>query len=266
MNLIDSTISRLKKENSMGLMTHIVVGYPNLQASYDLIMTMAEAGADFIELQIPFSDPLADGPTMMKAATAALEGGVRVADSFELMQKVSKKITIPLLFMGYYNTVFCYSVEKFCQDAAQAGASGLIFPDMPLDEEPQEHFFEQAKKNDLINIRFISPASTLSRIKLNTDQAPGFLYCFSRYGVTGSREDLDPRLPQYLQKVAKYASCPLAVGFGISQPKHIRQIAPYADIAIVGSKILQLYDELPASKKLSGIRDFIQELKKPLKN
>src|SRR5258708_193254 len=140
MNLIDQKLQEIKRNKKIGLMTHVVVGYPSLEETVSIVKTMADAGVDFIELQIPFSDPLADGPTIMQACEKALENGTRVKDAFAVMRQLSREVGIRLLFMTYYNIVFRYGVEKFCKDAKDAGAAGLIVPDMPIDEEAEEHF------------------------------------------------------------------------------------------------------------------------------
>src|SRR5882672_6789883 len=141
MNNIDKRLEELKMRKRIGLMTHVVIGYPSLKETVSLVKVMAEAGVDFVELQIPFSDPLADGATIMKACEASLANGTKVTDAFAVMQELSSLVMMPLLFMAYYNTVFAYGIEKFCRDAKKAGASGLIVPDMPIDEEEYEHFY-----------------------------------------------------------------------------------------------------------------------------
>ena len=157
--------------------------------------------------------------------------------------------------MGYYNTVFRYGVDRFCKEAKICGVSGLIIPDMPLDEEPYEHFYQSAKKYDLYPIAVISPASTPERLKLNALQAKGFVYCVSRFGVTGSRSKLNPKLQNYLNTVRKYFKIPLAVGFGISKREHIQAIEKHADIAIVGSAII---DSIKENKNdFENVRKFI---------
>lgn len=261
MNAIEKKVGELVSSKQTGLMTHIVVGNPSLEASKQLVRTMAQAGADFIELQIPFSDPIADGGTMMKANQVSLDNGTTVADCFQAMRELSAEVDTPLLFMGYYNIVYQYGVDDFCRDAAAAGASGLLFPDMPLDEEEGEQFFSAAEKYDLLAIRFISPASTDERIEKNVNGARGFLYCFSRYGVTGAQSEVDPRLPEYLSQVKILTDLPLAVGFGISQRSHVEGIAKQAQIAVVGSAMLNRYEELPAGKKMEGIAQYVKELK-----
>ena len=185
------------------LMTHVVIGYPTLNDTIKLVKTMAENGVDFIELQIPFSDPLADGSIIMRACEKSLENGTKVADAFMVMKKLSSQVAIPLLFMAYYNNVFKYGVEKFCRDAEDAGAYGLIVPDMAIDEESEEHFLENCKKYSLHNIQVISPASTDDRLEKNDEVANGFVYCTARQGITGTQDQLHPDLISYLKKSKK---------------------------------------------------------------
>lgn len=240
MNKIDKQFEKIKKENRIGLMTHVVVGYPDLETTERVVKTMAENGADFVELQIPFSDPLADGPTIMKASEESLRNGTRVKDAFELMGRLSGKVEIPLLFMSYFNIVFKYGVERFCRDAKAAGASGLIVPDIPLEEEGEERFIENAEKNGLYSIRVISPASTEERLKKNAAAAKGFVYCMARQGITGAKKELDRDLTGYLKRVRNVFEVPLAVGFGISKKEHVEALRGYADVAIVGSAVIDL--------------------------
>lgn len=239
-NQIDKQLEKIKQKKRLGLMTHVVVGYPSLTITESLIKVMGKAGVDFIELQIPFSDPLADGPTIMRACEKALESGVKVADAFKLADKLSRQIKIPLLFMAYYNTVFKYGTKKFCQDAHKVGISGLIVPDIPLEEEGEEHFIKYCKKSGLKNIRVISPASTVDRLKQNARIATGFVYCTARQGITGAQKKLDPEIAKYLKQVRKYFKIPLAVGFGISKKEHLNILAPHADLAIIGSAIIDV--------------------------
>ena len=240
MNLIDKQVEKIKKEKRMGLMTHVVVGYPSIDATEKLVKLMEKSGVDFIELQIPFSDPLADGPTIMKASEKALENGTKVKDAFDLARKLSKHIKIPLLFMAYFNTLFKYGVEKFCKDAKECGVAGLIVPDMPLEEESEEHFIKYANKYGLYHIRVISPASTDERLKKNSKVASGFVYATARQGITGARNSLDPNLISFLKRVRENFKVPVAVGFGISKKEHIDALKGYADIAILGSILIDV--------------------------
>lgn len=260
MNLIDKQLEKIKREKRIGLMTHVVVGYPSLEATEEVVRVMAENGADFVELQIPFSDPLADGPTIMKASEEALRNGTKVKDAFTLMRKLSAQVNIPLLFMSYYNIVFKYGTEKFCKDTRSAGASGLIVPDIPLEEEGEEHFIENARKNDLYAIRVVSPASTIERLKKNAEVAEGFVYCMARQGITGAKKDLDPELVNYLERVKQVFDVPVAVGFGISKREHIEALRAHADVAIVGSAVIDVICKSRKNEVGRNVGDFIKDL------
>ena len=260
MNTIARQLQKIKAENRLGLMTHIVVGYPSLAESRKLVLAMAEGGADFIELQIPFSDPVADGPVLMRANQVALANGATVAQALELMANLSSQAKIPLLFMTYFNIAHHYGVAKFCQAAANAGASGLLVPDMPLDEEPNEQFIKAAEENGLTAIRLLSPASNERRIKLNAAIAKDFIYFVSRKGITGAQAELDPELRDHLKRVKKFSDLPLAVGFGISSPAHVAALKGWAEIVVVGSAAVNVYDQAETGNKIEAVKDFISGL------
>ncbi|OGF20112.1 tryptophan synthase subunit alpha [Candidatus Falkowbacteria bacterium RIFCSPLOWO2_02_FULL_45_15] len=260
MNTIDAQVKKIKSGKRIGLMTHIVVGYPDLKVSRQLIATMVEAGVDFIELQIPFSDPLADGPTLMRANQTALKHKIRVKDAMLLMAECSATAGIPLLFMTYFNIVFNYGVEAFCRDAAQAGCSGLIVPDMPLDEEYNDKLTYFAQHHNMPVIRTLAPVTSPRRLELNARAARGFLYLSGRQGVTGACGELDENIFSSIQRVKRYNGMPLAVGFGISRPTHIKQLKGYADIAVVGSEVLNIYHQAVPDGAISAVRCFVREL------
>ena len=239
-------------------MTHVVVGYPTLSASIELARRMLKIGVDALELQIPFSDPIADGPVIMHANDMALRQGVRVKDCLSAMQQLSTTTQTPLYFMGYYNTVFRYGVNKFARDAKLAGASGLIIPDIPPEEEHHEHFLAACKHYRLHRIGVISPASTNTRVIKNSQVSSGFLYCLARMGVTGSQKQLSPDLIQYLSNVRTLTHLPLAVGFGISKPKHIQALIGHADIAVIGSAVIEQVNK----GGIPSATNFIQKLVK----
>lgn len=261
MTKLEEKLQQIKNQKRIGLMTHVVVGYPTLEETIKIVKTMAENGADIIELQIPFSDPLADGPTIMRACEKSLENGTKVKDAFTTMELLSVQVSIPLLFMAYYNTVFKYGVEKFCKDAATAGASGLIVPDMPIDEESEEHFLLFCKKYKLHNIQVISPVSTDDRLKKNAEVSNGFIYCTARQGITGAKDQLEADLSSYLKKIRKYFSIPIAVGFGISKREHIKMLEPYADITVIGSAIIDIINKSSKHEIERNIKQFLIELK-----
>jgi tryptophan synthase alpha chain len=260
MNKLDSTLQDLKQNKKLGLMAHVVVGYPSIEETISIVKTMADAGVSIVELQIPFSDPLADGPTIMKACEKSLENGTKVKDAFIVMKKLSTDVAMPLLFMAYYNTVFNYGVENFCRDAKEAGATGLIVPDMSIDEEEEEHFYAFCKQYGLHTIQVVSPASTEERLKKNAEVANGFVYFTARQGTTGAKDTLDLQLVSHLRKMRKYFSIPVAVGFGISKKEHIEAISNNADIAIVGSAVIDLINNSQREKIHENIRRFFAEL------
>lgn len=260
MKIIVAQLQKIQSEKRLGLMTHIVVGYPSIDESRALVMAMAEAGVDFIELQIPFSDPVADGPTLMQANQIALEGGVTVRAAMELMAELAPRVGIPLIFMTYFNIVHHYGAERFCADAAAAGASGLIVPDIPLDEEPQEHFISATEKHDITAVRLLSPASTEHRLKLNAGLAKDFVYFVSRKGITGAQSELDSELRSHLQRVKQFITVPLAVGFGISKPEHLETLKGHAEIAVIGSAVLNAYNQAGPGKGVGAVKNFISGL------
>ncbi len=298
MQKLEDKLKEIKKEKRLALMTHVVVGYPSLDATIRLVKIMEKAGADMVELQIPFSDPLADGPTIMRACESSLANGTKVKDAFIVAKKLSREVSIPLLFMAYYNTVFCYKnnfysssersksrsrfwtsqndgsrqartitqnnmsgVEAFIKDAKEAGISGLIVPDMPIEEEGCEHFMQFCRKYALANIQVVSPASMDDRLKKNAKVARGFVYVTARQGITGAQEFLDPSLTDFLKKVKKYFSVPIAVGFGISKKEHIEVLKNHANIAIVGSAIIDVMNKSKPESMEKNVSSFIRELK-----
>ncbi|HEX3081880.1 MAG TPA: tryptophan synthase subunit alpha [Candidatus Saccharimonadia bacterium] len=260
MNKIDETLKALKAEGRTGLMTHVVVGYPDLAATAELVRTMVSAGADMVELQIPFSDPLADGPTIQRACEAALERSTRVADAFTLARELSGEVQAPLLFMAYFNTVFKYGVERFCRDAAAAGISGLIVPDVPLEADEHEGFSRAGAAAGVRVIRTVSPLSTPARLAKNAAAAGGFVYAMTRQGVTGTAGQLDPEVAAYLDTVRREFSVPVAAGFGISGPERFAAIAPHCDVAVVGSAVLDIVNAAAPAARADKVAAFIREL------
>ncbi len=241
------------------LMTHIVAGYPSLNESFKIALTMAQNGAAYIEIQIPFSDPVADGPTIMAANQAALERGLKVQDCFDLMEKLAetfkvRKLKTKLLFMSYYNILHSYGVEKFCHEVAGLGCYGLIVPDIPFDEEAYEGYLKACGQSGVQAVQIVSPLTSVGRLKDLNRIAGDFVYCVSRFGTTGTGMKLSPNLQNYLQRVRKYLKRPLAVGFGISSPNQVKAVFKEAEIAVVGSRFIELYEQ----KGLRGVQDFLE--------
>ena len=258
MNKINQQYKKIKNENRMGLMTHVVLGYPDLDTTRDVVLAMIEEGVDFIELQIPFSDPFGDGPTSHSANTKALSKDFHTEDVFSFVQDLYQKndIETPLLCMTYYNVVFHYGIEEFCKKAEQVGISGFIVPDYDFSAEENDHFLAIAKTYNLTVIRFVAPDTSADRLKKIDQDAEGFVYCFARHGVTGVRTNVEENLSSYLKEVKSVVNSPLAVGFGISEPEHISAIRESADIAIVGSAIVRSLEE----NGVEGVRKKVKSL------
>ena len=261
-NAIDVRLEQVAEQERLGLMTHVVLGYPSLQATVDLVRAMDQAGVDLVEMQIPFSDPMADGPSIRRASEAALANGTRVADAFTVARQLSDEVSMPLLFMGYFNTVYKYGVDKFCADASNAGISGLIIPDVPLEEAEYEGFLAACEANNLHNIVTLAPASTTERIAKNAAAARGFVYCMSRQGTTGAGQGLDPQLQAYLEHVGELVDVPMAVGFGISSRERVEMIRPYCDIAVVGSALLDIIRDCSPEEITDRVTAFLHSLTK----
>ncbi len=261
-NKIDIKLSALKKQKSHGLMAHIVVGYPDMTTSERLLLTLCDAGADMIELQIPFTDPLADGPTILKANLASLESGTKVADCIRFAERMAPKMDdIPLLFMTYINIPFSYGLEKFCNDSASAGISGLIVPDIPPDE-PSENYHELATAAGLHPVYILSPSSTDKRIEIIGKYAGGFVYCTARVGITGARQSQMADLREFTDKVRTQVSVPLALGFGISSAEHVAQIRDFVDVSVVGSKVIDTFNNAPDTERaLEAVKSLIAGLR-----
>ena len=257
MGKISDKLKELGK--SKGIMTHVVIGYPNLQETEQTILNMAETGVSFIELQIPFSDPIADGPTIMEASRVALENGIKVKDCFELMARVSKKVDIPLLFMSYFNIVLNYGVEKFCKDAKVAGAAGVIIPDIPP-EETKDGFYEACRKHDLDTILILATISTQDRIEVVNKKRRRLIYCTSRMSTTGSKADIPEETKEFLMTLRKKVSLPLSIGFGISKPEHVSFIKNYADIIVIGSKVIDIMKEATPKNRQVEVKKFLNSI------
>lgn len=220
-------------------MTHTVLGYPSVEESIKRIQIMVDAGVDIIEVQIPFSDPVADGPVITEANEVALTNGVTVPDCFTIISELTKKIEIPLQWVGYYNTILQYGIDNFIQDSLAAGIQGFTFPDIPIDEEPYEGFFAATKKAGIPAIQLVSPLTPEKRLEELAEYASSLVYCVARFGTTGRKTDISNELNKYITRVRKYIDLPLAVGFGISEPKHITVLKDIADVAVVGSALLK---------------------------
>lgn len=236
---IHSAFDRARAEDRAAFMPYLAVGYPDLPTSLDLFQILAEAGADLIEIGVPFSDPLADGPVIQAATQQALAQGVTPDDCIAAVRRLRQRgVTIPLLLMGYINPILAYGLEPYVADAAAAGADGFIIPDLPPDEANE---IESAcQRYGLAMIYLVAPTSTPERIALAAAHSTGFIYLVSVAGITGARSDLPPQLAEFVARVRQQSGLPLAVGFGISTPAQAAAVAAIADGVVVGSALVRL--------------------------
>ena len=227
-------------ENKKAFIGFLTAGDPTFDASYNNIMALINAGADLVEIGIPFSDPIAEGPVIQEADVRALKGGMTTDKAFELAAKVRAQTDIPLVFMTYLNPVFKYGYDRFFARCAEIGVDGLICPDMPFEEKGEADGFAKAHGVSLISM--IAPTSE-ERIKLIAESADGFLYIVSSLGVTGVRSEIKTDLASIMESVKKYAKVPAAIGFGISTPEQAKKMSNLADGVIVGSAMVRLVEK-----------------------
>jgi tryptophan synthase alpha chain len=239
--MLETYIEARLKEKEILLMTHIVLGYPSLAASVEIAGAMVEAGVDLMELQIPFSEPMADGPVILNANQLALADGAGVGKCLDGARQLAKSHEIPFLFMSYYNILFKYGVERFAAMMADSGLRGAIVPDLPP-EESRDYLFAMAQ-NGLDPIYLFSPTTPEARMRRIAEVARGFVYCVARKGVTGARTDFSAELDAYLARCRRATPLPLALGFGVKDKADVDFLKGKVDIAVIGSQTIRLVDE-----------------------
>jgi len=224
------------------LMTHLVLGYPSLETNREVIRQMAANGVDCIELQIPFSEPMADGPVILKANQDALSKGIRVENCFGFVEEIIRDFPqINFLFMTYYNIIFRYGEEAFIKRAKEIGIRGFIVPDLPPEEG--ESYLRLSKQYNTSPVMFFTPTSTEERMREVEKLGTGFIYCVARKGVTGKKTEMDGSLTLNLNRYRKATDLPIAVGFGISTREDVAMLEGKADMAIIGTATIRLVDE-----------------------
>ena len=239
--LLEKVLRARLEKNRILLMTHIVLGYPSLATNRQVIAQMVENGVDCIEMQIPFSEPMADGPVILRANQDSLAHGTTVADCMAFGAEMSRMYDIPFLFMTYYNIIFKYGEERFFKDCQAAGIKGLIVPDLP--PEMGEEFFQLASRYQIAPILIFAPTTTAARMATLNTSAAGFIYCAARRGVTGKKSEFDDTFQTYLARCRAATSLPIAVGFGIRNHDDVAALGGKADIAVIGSETIRLVDE-----------------------
>ncbi len=253
--MIDTYIREKLVNKKILLMTHIVIGYPSIDESYDIINTMVENGVDLMELQIPFSEPIADGPVILNANQVALERGIRVSDCIDFAGRVARDFSIPFLFMSYYNIVFRLGIDRFARIMSEKGVKGSIVPDLPHEEGGE--YFTAMERYGLSPIMLFSPATPDERLSLIAEHAKGFVYCVARKGVTGLSTRFSNDLDLYLERCRKATSLPLALGFGVKDKKDIDFLTGKVEVAIIGTQSIRAIDE----GGVKGLSRFLKSLK-----
>ena len=261
MNRIDKKFHDLKSKKKPAFIPFITAGDPDLQTTKALILELEKRGADIIELGIPFSDPIADGPIIQASYYNALIRGTRVAQILDMVSELRTKSEIPIVSMVSYSTVFKGGCQAFIEKAGKAGLDGLTIPDLPVEENID--LFEAAKKNDFKLVCFIAPTTTDERMSLITKKSQGFLYYISVVGITGIRDKLPDDIIQNITKLKNMTTTPIAVGFGVSTPEHAKLVGRIADGVIVGSAIIkeiEKYANEPTEKLVNNVGKFVEQL------
>lgn len=254
---IAAAFERARAENRAALIPYLTLGYPTPETSLHLAEAAVAGGANLLELGVPFTDPLADGPVIQRATHVALQQGMTVARCLEMARRLRQhEPSVPFIFMGYYNPILTYGEEAFCRACCEASVDGLIVPDLPPEEGKK---LEAAcQDHSLALIYLLAPTSTPERIQLVTEHSQGFVYLVSVTGITGPRDRLPSDLAAFVKRVRTSTDKPLAVGFGISTPEQAGQVAALADGVIVGSALVRLAEEEHAPEK---IQSFVAELR-----
>jgi len=258
MERIKTTFECTHQQGRIALIPYLPVGYPDLETTLALAPALAEAGADLFELGVPYSDPQADGATIQRATHQALQNGVTPRICLETAAAIRRTVDVPLLLMSYYNPICRFGNVAFCQAAAEAGVDGLIVPDLPPEEASDLLAAADAHRLDLIFL--VAPTSTEERLRIVASEARGFIYCVSLSGVTGARAQLSSGLADYLARVRRFSDLPLAVGFGISHPEHVHEVARHADGAIVASALIDRLDALAPEERVAGVAAYVRQL------
>jgi tryptophan synthase alpha chain len=254
--VIDRIAEALQKKKGLKIMTHVVAGFPDLQTSLDIVEAMAAGGADLIEVQLPFSDPAADGPAITKANHRALEKGVRTEDGFTMINRLGKILGVPLLLMTYANIAFRMGWQRFAVRVAGAGAAGMIIPDLPFDTQEGREAVAELSRRSVPLIPVLSPGMSELRLKEALRRASGFAYLTLRVGTTGTVGPTDPNGLAFITRVREATTLPLAAGFGISSPEQVEALQGLADIAVIGSHLIRIYE----TEGLAGIKGFLGAL------
>jgi tryptophan synthase alpha chain len=257
---ITRRFAELRAAGELGIVAFITAGDPSLEATFKYVLALAEAGADVIELGVPFSDPLADGPTIQRASERALKAGTNLRGVLDFVRRIREKSQVPLVLFSYYNPILQMGLETFAKQAAQAGADGVLVTD--LTPEESEDYRRILHAQNLGTIFLAAPTSDDDRLQKISAVSSGFLYLISRTGVTGAKDALPDDLPGLLRRVRKFTQLPVAVGFGISLPGHVSVLGGLADAAVVGSALVSEIEKASSVEAgAAALADRIRSLK-----
>ncbi len=252
--MLEAYLRKKREDRGVLLMTHIVIGYPDMETSMRTVEAMVEAGVDLMELQVPFSEPIADGPVILHANQRALEAGATVEDCFEFAEEAARRFDIPFLFMTYYNILYQYGTRKFVERMKHIGLQGAIVPDLPPEEG--RDYLAAMHDQSLDPIFIYSPNTTDERLNYIGEYAGGFIYCVARKGVTGASTDFSKELGDYLGRCRSATSLPLAVGFGVKDRDDVQYLSGKADVAVVGTQSIRVLDE----QGVDAVKEFVRSL------
>lgn len=256
---LEQAFAHARREGRPALISFVIPGFPTLEDSRDAFDAMVEGGADVIEVEIPFSDPLADGATIQGAVFQALRNGTTPASCIEFIRDVrSRHPDTPIVIMTYLNPVLAYGVEAFASESAAAGADGVILVDLPPEEAAQTKSAFERRGLDLVFL--VAPTSTEERIRAITSQVSGFVYCVSVTGITGARAKLPEGLNEFLARVRRCTSLPLAVGFGMSRREHIEALTGVVEGVVVGSAFIDLLAKTERQERARAVREYVEVL------
>lgn len=262
MNRIDKRFDELKQKNKKALITFITAGDPDIETTVEIVREMEEKGADLIELGIPYSDPIAEGPVIQRANERALKNPIRIKDIMDMVKAIRKAVKVPLVYLLYFNCIMQYGIEDFFKDCMNSGVDGVIIPDLPFEEK---HEIDSAcYKYGVYQISLVSPTSK-ERIKEISENAKGFLYCVSSLGVTGERKEFDTDFKEFFSYVDSVTEIPKALGFGISTTEHIKMLRDRCEGLIVGSAVVKRIERSTCSEEaVRFVGEFVQELRRAM--
>jgi tryptophan synthase alpha chain len=257
---ISQRFAELRAAGELGIVAYLTAGDPTLEATHKFVLALAEAGADVIELGVPFSDPLADGPTIQRASERALKSGTTLAGVIDVLHRIRQTSRVPLVLFSYFNPILQFGLEKFAATAAGAGADGVLVTDLTPEESQEYRRIMHAQRLDTIFLA--APTSTDHRLQIIAACSSGFLYLISRTGVTGAKEFLPDDLPALLRRAHSFTQLPIAVGFGISLPGHVSVLGGLADAAVIGSALVSEIEISSSVEAASAaLRERIHSLK-----